>query len=101
MSDETTKEQPDARPFEERVLAALTDLQIGFTNFDKRLAALEAKSYDTKPIWERALAEIVEVSRKVDLMERHMKVMRDDIHNMRADGVGFHTRLEKLEAINS
>ncbi len=98
MSEEKTKDQNGARPFEERVLAAITEMR---ADFNARLERLEAKSYDTKPIWERALAEIVEVSRKVDLMERHMKVMRDDIHNMRADGVGFHTRLEKLEAINS
>jgi hypothetical protein len=26
-----------------------------------RLAALEAKAFDTRPIWERALAEILEV----------------------------------------
>ncbi|MDQ3652683.1 MAG: hypothetical protein M3458_20880 [Acidobacteriota bacterium] len=96
MNEDKTKEQPDARPFEERVLAAITEMR---ADFNARLEKLEAKSFDTKPIWERALAEIVEVSRKVDLMERHMKVMRDDIHNMRADGVGFEDRLSKLESM--
>ncbi len=50
MSEETTQEQNGARPFEERVLAALADLQTRFTGFEDRLERLEAKQYDTKPI---------------------------------------------------
>ena len=30
-----------------------------------RLNALEAKTYDTRPIWERALAEIIEIKAEV------------------------------------
>jgi trans-2-enoyl-CoA reductase len=38
-----------------------------------RLAALEAKAYDTKPIWERALAEILEVKETLTLLQRRQR----------------------------
>ena len=37
-----------------------------FEAMDARLAALEAKSYDTRPIWERALAELQEVNQQLN-----------------------------------
>jgi hypothetical protein len=37
---------------------------------DGRLAALEAKAFDTRPIWERALAEILEVKETLVRLER-------------------------------
>jgi len=108
MSDETTKEINGARPFEERVLTALTDLQTRFTGFENRLAALEAKQHDTKPIWERALAEIVELSRRLDELrgetqsglrrvERQISVLSKDLVEVRADLAGLDERLPKLE----
>jgi hypothetical protein len=35
-----------------------------------RLSALEAKAFDTRPIWERALAEILEVKETLVRLER-------------------------------
>ena len=59
MSKDTTEEH-DGRPFEERILARLDSI-------DQRLSALETQSekraLETKPIWERALDEIMEVKR--------------------------------------
>jgi hypothetical protein len=37
---------------------------------DQRVQALEARALDTKPIWERALAEILEVRNGVDNLNR-------------------------------
>ena len=62
MSEETTKEQNGARPFEERVLSMLTEMR---ADFNVRLERLEAKQYDTKPIWQQALTEIVETRTEV------------------------------------
>jgi archaellum component FlaC len=53
MSEQNTHNL-NGRSFEERVMAR-------FDAIDGRLERLEARSYDTKPIWERALGEITEV----------------------------------------
>ena len=37
-----------------------------FDSLDVRLQTLEARALDTKPIWERALAEILEVKKGVE-----------------------------------
>jgi hypothetical protein len=58
MSEEQTQNVPDGRSFEERVFAR-------FDALDERLGKLESeaerRAFETKPIWERALAEILEV----------------------------------------
>ncbi|PYS67777.1 MAG: hypothetical protein DMF73_18485, partial [Acidobacteria bacterium] len=59
MNEEPTRNLSDHRSFEERVFAR-------FDAVDARLEKLESRNYDTKPIWERALKEIVETQRKVD-----------------------------------
>src|SRR6266851_4671574 len=41
-----------------------------FDALDSRVQALEAKSLDTKPIWERALAEILNVKERLENVER-------------------------------
>jgi len=64
MSENTTQHLPNGSTFEERVFAR-------FDAIDARLHALETqaeqRAFDTKPIWERALAELVEV--KGELVE--------------------------------
>lgn len=54
MNEEPTQNLSGTRSFEERVF-------MRFDAVDARLEKLESRSYDTKPIWERALAAIVEV----------------------------------------
>jgi hypothetical protein len=61
MSDQDTK------PTLETVLK---EVRSGFAAMDKRLAALEAQTYDTKPIWQRALGEILEVKETLARLER-------------------------------
>ena len=97
-NEEKTGNLPGARPFEERVLSAIQEMR---TDFNSRLEKLEAKSYDTKPIWERALAEIVETRQEMRTgfrsVERQIGVLSKDITLLRADLVGFEERLTKLE----
>ena len=40
-----------------------------FDSVEDRLERLESRAYDTKPIWERALAEITEVRERVQNVE--------------------------------
>jgi chromosome segregation ATPase len=111
MSDEITRDMPDGRSFEERVFAR-------FDSLDVRIQALEnqaeRRALETKPIWERALAEIVEV--KVELGEvkerlgaledlskqvlRKIDVLNKDMLTLRSDQLGLEDRLDKLEPTN-
>ena len=68
MSEEPTQDMNGSRSFEERVFARFDALDSTLKDLDGRMQKLEAKSYDTKPIWERALAEILAVSQKLDTL---------------------------------
>jgi chromosome segregation ATPase len=52
---------------------------------DTRVQALEARAYDTKPIWERALAEILNVKERVENIERKFDVLIQDMMQLRGD----------------
>lgn len=84
MADEnTTKETPDARSFEERVLARLDMFETYFQNLDARIEKIEAKGYDTRPIWEQARAEIIEARKEIELINVRLD---------RIEGVAYSTR---------
>ncbi|HYY59723.1 MAG TPA: hypothetical protein VE842_20510 [Pyrinomonadaceae bacterium] len=74
--EETTRNMPDGHSFEERVFAR-------FDALDARLQALEAqaerRALETKPIWERALAEILELRSSLSNVERKIDVLSRDI----------------------
>ena len=79
MSEARTRNLSDTRSFEERVFARFDAIDARFDTMearlearfdavdtqldglDTRVQALEARALDTKPIWERTLAAIVEV----------------------------------------
>jgi hypothetical protein len=83
VGDELTKELPGERSFEERVFARFDAIERRFVDrfsaidkrfdgvdarldsLDGRVQALEARVFDTKPVWERALAEILEVKKEL------------------------------------
>jgi chromosome segregation ATPase len=120
MSEDRTRDLPDNRSFEERVFARFDGMEARFDAMEARLAAmdvrfdtmearfdavdarlagldtrvqvLEAKAYDTKPIWERALAEILqvkqvvaEVKERVENVERKFNVLIQDMMQLRGD----------------
>lgn len=70
---ENLEETHKLTPFETLVLRR-------FDQIDERLTRLEAKALDTKPIWERALAEIVEVKDRVNKIEQAMISLFADLH---------------------
>ncbi|HEV7843194.1 MAG TPA: hypothetical protein VGO69_05825 [Pyrinomonadaceae bacterium] len=126
MSEETPQNLPDGRSFEERVFARfdamdarfnaidarlnamdarlsdmdarLSDVNARLNDMDSRLKVLEQKSYDTKPIWERALAEIQAVSEKIDTVERKLGVLGLDMLTLRADQTRLEARMDKIES---
>lgn len=104
MSGDRTVDQ-DGRSFEERVFARFDaiDSRLGgvesrLEGVETRLEKLEAKSYDTKPIWERALAELLELTEKMGNVERKFDVLSKDMVQLRADQVRSERRLDSLEA---
>jgi FtsZ-binding cell division protein ZapB len=109
MSEEVTHNMPDSRSFEERVFARFDALDARLQTFDARLQSLEFKAeqraLETKPIWERALAEIVEVKERLTSLEqistqmmRKIDVLSKDMLTLRAEQAGIEDRLDKLES---
>lgn len=125
MGEEFTRELPDGRSFEERVFARFDAMDARFvaidagfdgmaTRFnamdarfdgmdirldrlDMRVQALEGKALDTKPIWERALAEVLEVRKGVEDLNRKMDVLTLDVMQVRADQRRVEKRTDQLE----
>jgi chromosome segregation ATPase len=102
MSEETTQNVSESRSFEERVFARLDSI-------DARLQSLEnqaeRRALETKPIWERALAEILEVKERLTSLEklsdqlvRKIDVLGKDMLTLRADQAGLENRLGKIES---
>jgi predicted nucleic acid-binding Zn-ribbon protein len=89
MNEEPTKELPDRSSFEDLVIARFDSIDARFDSIDTRfdtvdarLDKLESRAYDTKPIWERALAAIMdmglemgEVKGKVAVIETKVGVI--------------------------
>lgn len=104
MNEEPTRKLPDDRSFEERVFAR-------FDAVDARLEKLESRNYDTKPIWERALKEILEtrlevgdlkrqlnaVATKTDAMEARLETVEAEITASRRDYSGIRSELVETQ----
>lgn len=102
MAEDKTENLPDWRSFEERIFARfdavdarLSDMDARLNDVDARLQVLERKAYDTKPIWEQALKEIVDTRR--ELSKRLDRIESVSLQN-RADLREIEERVEKLES---
>jgi hypothetical protein len=98
MSDETTQNMNGSRSFEERVFARFDALDSTLRDLDSRLQVLEAKAYDTKPIWEQALKEIMETRRE---LSKRLDRIEAIAHETRADLRDAEDRIENLESKSS
>jgi len=94
MSENKTGEFNGSRSFEERVFARFDGMDKRFDRVEARIEALEAKEYDTKPIWERALAAIEEtnlglkgVNERLDATNERLDATNErlDVTNERID----------------
>jgi phage shock protein A len=95
MSDEHTHNMNGARSFEERVFARFDALDSTLRDLDSRLQVLEAKAYDTKPIWERALQEMIETRRE---LSKRLDRIEAIAHETRADLRDAEDRIERIES---
>lgn len=76
----------------------LKNLEAGANDTNSRLQKLEIRAYDTKPIWELALKEIVdtrrELSKRLDRIEAVVYETRSDLRDVE-------DRLDRLEPKSS
>ena len=95
MSDDTTQNMNGDRSFEERVFARLDSI-------DARLQSLEnqaeRRALETKPIWERALQEIMETRRE---LSKRLDRIEAIAHETRADLRDAEDRIGNLESKSS
>jgi tetrahydromethanopterin S-methyltransferase subunit G len=116
MSEERTRDLSDTRSFEERVFARFDVMEARFEarfssidarldrvearldSLDTRVQALEARAIDTKPIWERALTEILAIKERVENIERKFDVLTLDMMQLRGDQRRVEKRMDPLES---
>lgn len=72
-------------------------MDVRLDGLDGRVQALEVRALDTKPIWERALAEILEVRKGVEDLNRKIDVLNQDVLQVRADQRRVEKRMYELE----
>ena len=110
MSENVTEETNGSRSFEERVFARFDVVDDRFDRVEGRLGAvetnigkLEARHYDTKPIWEQALAAITETNTTMregfDLLRNEFRTeIRSEIESLRTEmKLGFAGIREEME----
>jgi chromosome segregation ATPase len=114
MNEEPTQNLSGTRSFEERVFARFDafdarfdavdarfdTVDARFDTVDARLEKLESRAYDTKPIWERALAaimdtglEVGEIKGKVGVIEGKVQLLENEIGVMKTDQRGIRNEL--------
>jgi arginine/lysine/ornithine decarboxylase len=85
MAVEGTTEQLNGQSFEARVLAQLASINSRLDSLEKQA---ERKALETKPVWERALTEIIELRREMrdgfEAVEDKISVLNDDVLKLRA-----------------
>jgi hypothetical protein len=99
--DQNTEPMNGKRPFEDRVFARFDALDLSMRHMDSsirdlnsRMQTLEIRAYDTKPIWEQALKEIVETRRE---MSKRLDRLGARVLENRADIRDVEDRLDKIE----
>jgi chromosome segregation ATPase len=111
MNEETTKELPNKLSFEERIFARFDAMDARFDTVDARFDAvdarfntvearlekLEARAYDTKPIWEKALAAIMQTGLEVGEIKAKVAGIETEIAGMKTDYAGIRSELTEMK----
>jgi len=90
MNEEITREFPDEGSFAERIFAR-------FDSIDARLEKLEARSYDTRPIWEKALAEITATRSDVGEINVRLGAIEKRVAAIETRGDAIETMVDAIE----
>ena len=83
---------------QERIEARQQRMETRLDDMDQRLQVLENKAYDTKPIWERALAAILELREDVHTLDRKFNIITRDSITLRAEQSRLEDRMDKFDS---
>jgi chromosome segregation ATPase len=95
MSDEENTHK--LTPFETLVLTRFDQVDARLGSMDARLEALENRSYDTKPIWEQALAEILNVKGETLELKGEVQELKGEVQEVKTRLQGVEDRLQGVE----
>jgi chromosome segregation ATPase len=93
---EEGQERIEAR--QQRMEARQERMETRLNDMDQRLQVLENKAYDTKPIWERALAAILELREDVHTLDRKFNIVTRDLMTLRAEQSRLEDRMDKVDS---
>ncbi len=86
MNKEPTKDLSGKKSFEDRVFARFDafdarfdSVDTRFDTVDARLKKLESRAYDTKPIWQRALARNMETGLEIGEIKKNVGVIETKV----------------------
>jgi len=82
----------------ERVEARQERIETRLDSMDQRLQVLENKAYDTKPIWERAIAEILELREDVHTLDRKFNIINSELLALKAEQSRLEDRMDKMDS---
>jgi chromosome segregation ATPase len=97
MSGEITQDFNGGRSFEERVFARFDGIESFLRSLDGRVQVLESRSHDTKPIWERALNEILETRSEVSGLKNNVSGLKNDVSGLKNDVSGLKSDVSGLK----
>lgn len=102
MSEDSTEDMSIGHSLAKIILTRLDAIE---SRLEKLEHQTERQAMETKPIWERALAEIMEVRNdvhevreRVDNVERKVVLLHGDMLQFRADQVRLEQRVEEIES---
>ena len=95
MSEDATQNMPDARSFEERVLAKLDELSDRLSSLEEKV---DRRLMETRPIWEAVLSRIESIEGEIKSLNRRVRVLHDDILRAREEQEDMRERVTKLES---
>lgn len=95
MNEDSTKDMSIGRSLAEIILTRLDAIE---SRLEKLEHQAERQAIETKPIWERALAEIMGVKNDVRNVERKVELLHSDMLQFRADQLGLERRVDEIES---
>src|SRR5258705_13081266 len=95
MSEDKTAETKDSRSFQDRVFARFDTIEGLLSSVEIKIGKLEDRQYDTKPIWEQALAAIAETN---TVMLAGFDEFRRQLESINARLDSMDVRFESIEA---
>jgi chromosome segregation ATPase len=115
MSEDTTKDMPDTRSFEERVFARFDAMDARFNTLDDRLTKVETRMkglelhmtdleekvdrrlMETRPMWEAVQAQLEKLNEKLDTLNDKFDLVTSDLYDMRTRIKSLNKRVTNLE----